>query len=52
MVNKVLHMMNINRPKSSQNIAIIKFGVILKILFNRYENAISIPHTHKLHYFD
>ena len=30
----------------------IKFGAILKILYHRYENAISIPHTLKLHYFD
>ena len=29
------------------NVAMIKFGVILKILYHRYENAISIPNTLK-----
>ena len=52
MVSKVLHMMHIKWPKTSRNIAMIKFGVILKILYHCYENAISIPHTLKLHYFD
>ena len=52
MVSKVLHMIDIKWPKPSRNIAMIKFGVILKILYHRYENAISIPHTLKLHYFD
>ena len=52
MVSKVLHMMDIKWPKPSRNIAMIKFGVILKILHHRYENAISTPHTLKQHYFD
>ena len=52
MVSKVLHLMHIKWPKTSQKIAMIKFGVILKILYHCYENAISIPHTLKLHYFD
>ena len=52
MFSKVLHMMHIKWPKTSRNIAMIKFGVILKILYHRYENAFSIPHTLKLHYFD
>ena len=43
MVSKVLHRMHIKWPKTSRNIAMIKFGVILKILYHRYENAISIP---------
>ena len=47
MFSKVMHMMH-----TSRNIAMIKFGVILKILYRRYENAFSIPHTLKLHYFD
>ena len=52
MIDKVLHMLHIKLPKASRNIAMKKFGVILKILYHRYENAISIPHTLKLHYFD
>ena len=52
MFSKVLHMMHIKWPKTSQNIAMIEFGVILKILYHRYEIAISIPHTLKLYYFD
>ena len=52
MVSKVWHMMDIKWPKPSRNIAMIKFGVILKILYHCYENAISIPYTIKLHYFD
>ena len=52
MVSKVLHMMDIKWPKPLRNIAMIKFDVILKILYHRYENAISIPHTLRLHYFD
>ena len=52
MVSKVLHMMYIKWPKPSRNIAMIKFGVHLKILHHRYEKAISIPYTLKLHYFD
>ena len=52
MVSKVLHMMDIKRSKTSRNIAMIKFGVILKILYRRYENVIFIPPTLKLHYFD
>ena len=52
MFSKVLHMMPIQWPKTSRNIAMIKFGVILKILYHRYENAISIPLSLNLHYFD
>ena len=52
MISKVLHMVHIKWPQTSQNIAMIKFGVILKILYHRYENSISIPHTPKLHHFD
>ena len=52
MVSKVWHMMDIKWPKLSRNIAMIKFGVILETLYHRYENAISIPYTLKLHYFD
>ena len=52
MVSKVLHMMHIKWPKTSRNIATIKFGVILEILYHRYENDISIPHILKLHFFD
>ena len=52
MFSKVLHMMLIKWPKTSRNIAKIEFGIILKILYHRYENAISIPNTLKLHYFD
>ena len=44
-------MLHIKLSKTSGNIAMIKFGVTLKILYHRYENAISIPHTLKLHYF-
>ena len=52
MVSKVLPMMDIKWPKPSRNIAMIKFGVILKILYHPYENAISIPYTLQIHYFD
>ena len=52
MVSKGLHMMYIKWPKPSRNIAMIKFGVILKILYHRYENSIFIPYTPKLHYFN
>ena len=52
MFSKVLHMMHNKWQKTSQNTAMIKFGVILKILYHRYENAFSIPHSLKLHYFD
>ena len=52
MVSKVLHMMYIKWQKTSRNIAMTKFDVILKILYHRYENVISITHTLKLHYFD
>ena len=52
MVSKVLHMMHIKWPKTSRNLAMLKFRVILKILYHRYENAISIPLTLKVHYFD
>ena len=52
MVSKVLHMMHIKWPKTSRNIAMIKFGVIWKIQYHRYENANFIPHTFKLHYLD
>ena len=51
MVSKVLHMMYIKWQKTSRNIAMTKFDV-LKILYHRYENVISITHTLKLHYFD
>ena len=52
MVSKVLHMMDTKWSKTSRNIAMIKFGVILKIIYRRYENVIFIPPTLKLHYFD
>ena len=52
MFSKVLYMMHIKWPKISRNIGMIKFDVILKILYHRYENAFSIPHRLKLHYFD
>ena len=32
MASKVLHMMHIKWPKTSRNIAMIKFGVVLKIV--------------------
>ena len=51
MLSKVLHMMDTKRSKTSRNIATIKFGVILKILYHRYENVIFIPPTLKQHYF-
>ena len=54
MVSKVLHMMDTKWSKTARNIAMIKFGVILKIhvLYRRYENVIFRPPTFKLHYFD
>ena len=52
MVSKLLHMMDIKWPKPSRNTAMLKFGVILKKLYHRYENVISIPYTLWLHYFD
>ena len=52
MFSNILHMMHNKWPNTSRNIAMKKFGVILKILYHRYENAFSIPHSLKLHYFD
>ena len=52
MVSKVLNIMETKRSKTSRNIAMIKFGVILKNIYHRYENVIFIPPTFKLHYFD
>ena len=52
MVSKVLHMMDTKWSKTSGNIAMVKFGVILKILYPRYEIVIFIPPTLKLQYFD
>ena len=52
MFSKVLHMMHSKWQKTSQNTAMIKFGVILKILYHCYEIAFSIPHALKQHYFD
>ena len=52
MVSKVIHMMDIKWSKLSRNIAMIKFGVILKILYRHYETVNSIPLTLKRHYFD
>ena len=51
MVSKVLHMMDTKWSKTSRNIAMIKFGVILKILYRRFENVVFIPPTLKQHYF-
>ena len=45
MVSKVLHMMYIKWSKTSRNIAMVKFGVILKILYCRYEIVI-LYHLH------
>ena len=52
MVSKVLHMIDTKWSKTSRNVAMIKFGVILKIIYRRYENVIFILTTLKLHYFD
>ena len=43
MVRKVLHMMVIKWSKTSRNITMIKFGVILKILCCCYENVFLQP---------
>ena len=45
MVSKILHMVDIKWPKPSRNIAMIKFGVIFKIPYHRYE----IPFLYPIH---